>query len=379
MATALKHAFGLAVIERIAEALVAVEPTFPRARFVAEAATGLEDLELLARGRHVADALAHALPAPFARAVEILIASLGPPFDPEVPSGMATFGYLPHAQFVERHGLEDFEAAMRAIHAITQRFTGEWAIRPFLETEPARTLAVLARWARDPSVHVRRLVSEGTRPRLPWGARVRALIRDPSPILPLLETLRDDPSPYVRRSVANNLNDIAKDHPAIVVSTCRRWLEDAPAARRDLVRHALRSLVKSRHAPALALLGVADRPRVELVALRATPRRVAIGDAVTIEATLRSRSTKRQRLRLDLGLELVGTRAPRRRTFSLREIDLDGRDAVTLRKTISFRPMTTRPARPGRHRVELVANGVVLGDVTFTVVQSGRDSSLRTE
>ncbi len=147
------------------------------------------------------------------QAVDVLLASASQPHEHRASGGMAAFLYMPHLFFVARHGLDHFEDSMRAQHALTQLFTAEYSIRAFLEKHPEATLARLREWTADPSHHVRRLVSEGTRPRLPWAPRLRAFQKDPRPVLELLELLKDDPELYVRRSVANNLNDIGKDHP----------------------------------------------------------------------------------------------------------------------------------------------------------------------
>ena len=136
---------------------------------------------------------------------------------------MDVFIYLPHVFFVAKFGVGHFEASMRAQYELTQRFTAEYSIRGFLERYPERTLARLREWAGDANAHVRRLVSEGTRPRLPWAPRLRAFQDDPQPVLELLELLKDDPELYVRRSVANNLNDIGKDNPTALIDTCRHW------------------------------------------------------------------------------------------------------------------------------------------------------------
>ena len=168
---------------------------------------------------------------------------------------MAAFLYMPHLFFVARHGLDHFEDSMRAQHALTQLFTAEYSIRAFLEKHPGATLARLREWTADPSHHVRRLVSEGTRPRLPWAPRLRAFQKDPRPVLELLELLKDDPELYVRRSVANNLNDIGKDHPALLTAVAKRWLRGASPERRWIVSHALRSAVKRADAGALGALG----------------------------------------------------------------------------------------------------------------------------
>src|SRR5688572_30733780 len=216
----------------------AVHPGFPSEAFLRDVLAGYGPLSLTARGQHVAKALRRHLPADYPRALQVLLASASQPHDHRASGGMAAFLYMPHLFFVAQHGLDHFEDSMRAQHALTQRFTAEYSIRAFLEKHPEATLARLREWTRDPSAHVRRLVSEGTRPRLPWAPRLRAFQKDPRPVLELLELLRDDPEPYVRRSVANHLNDIAKDHPALAVEVCRRWSAgDPPESRRWIVGH----------------------------------------------------------------------------------------------------------------------------------------------
>jgi 3-methyladenine DNA glycosylase AlkC len=227
VAEPLKNYYGPEIPVTIGAMIVAVEPNFPGDAFVAEALDGLQELELTPRARHVAHALARHLPDDYERSVDILVRSLGPPIVADELTGIDGFLYLPHVFFVAEHGLGHWEASMRAQYELTRRFTAEYSIRAFIDHEPERTLARLREWATDPSPHVRRLVSEGTRPRLPWAPRLQRFVRDPAPVLELLELLKDDPALYVRRSVANNLNDIGKDHPNLLVDTCRAWASDA--------------------------------------------------------------------------------------------------------------------------------------------------------
>ena len=170
--------------------------------------------------------------------------------------GLAGWIVWPLSEFIARRGLEDPGRALAALHAMTQRFTAEWAIRPFIARHPALTFATLERWTRDPSPQVRRLCSEGTRPRLPWGAVLRNLIDDPSPTLPLLQALHDDPSEDVRRSVANHLNDIGRDHPQLLADWIARHLPGASAERRALLKHASRTCIKRGDSRVLALWGL---------------------------------------------------------------------------------------------------------------------------
>lgn len=369
--TTLKSWLGRDTVERIADAIAAVHPAFPRAAFVADATRGLAARELLARGDHVAGALRVHLPRDTREALRVLVASFGPELgEGDLEGlGMAPFLYLPHVAFIRAWGLEAFDAAIDAQHALTRRFTAEWSIRPFLEREPARTLAVLRTWARDPSPHVRRLVSEGTRPRLPWAPRLRVFQSEPGPVLALLELLKDDPSEYVRRSVANHLNDLGKDHPALLVEIARRWADGATPERARLVRHALRSLVRRGDREALALLGHGARPRIAVRGATVEPSRARVGEAVIFRATLSSRARTPQRLAVDLTVHFVKARGePRAKVFKLRVLTLPPGGEIEVRKRISLAQMSSRRHHLGVHEVELVVNGERFRAARFEVV-----------
>lgn len=360
MAEPLKNRFGRDVPSRIATSLKRAWPRFDSSGFVARALRGYDDLELMPRGRAIAAAMSEFLPEDFRRASEILIASLGPKLDRTSGNGMAPFIYLPHVFFVASDGLDDFDAAMRAHYELTQRFTAEFGIRPFIEKYPERCLALFAAWTRDESVHVRRLVSEGTRPRLPWAARLRCFESDPTPALALLERLKDDPEDYVRRSVANHLNDVGKDHPDLLVAVADRWLRDADANRERLVRHALRGLVKSAHPGALALLGYGAKSKLEITDFAITPRRPRIGESVSIALTLANRGARPARALVDLRVHFVkADGATRPKVFKLTEATLEPAARASYRKTISLAQHTTRTHFPGAHRVEAQVNGAL--------------------
>jgi 3-methyladenine DNA glycosylase AlkC len=240
--TPLKDLVGPRMIALLAESFEVVVPGFDPARFRREAGAGLDPLGILDRGASVARALSAQLPGDPAEAAGLVCASLGPELERTEGNGLAVFFYLPHSCWIHDSGIGDFHAGMRANYELTKRFTAEYSVRPFLEREPERALALLARWASDANPHVRRLVSEGTRPRLPWAERLRSFQEDPRPLLPLLERLKDDPELYVRRSVANHLGDLAKDHPELAFEICGRWLEEAAGreARLWMIRHAVR-------------------------------------------------------------------------------------------------------------------------------------------
>lgn len=358
MAAPLKDSFGPDVPARIAEAIAAVHPTFPASVFLADALDGFDELELTPRAQHIALALHAHLPTDYEEAIQVLLASLGPPSERELLTGMASFRYAPHIFFIADYGADHWEASIRAQYELTQLFTAEYSIRSFLDREPERTLARLREWAEDPSPDVRRLVSEGTRPRLPWAPRLRRFQLDPTPVLGLLELLKDDPSLYVRRSVANNLNDIGKDHPDLLVDTCRRWLEDATEERRWLVRHALRSAIKRGDPAALEVLGFELAAAGAVHEVTIEPKQPRIGANVRITAVVGNAGDQRASFNVDLRIHFVkasGATSPK--VFKLREVELDAGARVTLSKVISLRQQTTRTHHPGDHRVELVVNG----------------------
>lgn len=373
MAASLKSRYGPEIPARIADMIARVHSAFPKRAFLRDALAGYQALELMPRGRHIARALRAHLPQDVPAALDILLASMDPPRTETEGAGLAPFLYLPHTVYVAEYALAHFDAAMRAQHALTQRFTAEFSIRPFIEKYPERTLAQLHAWTRDPSPHVRRLVSEGTRPRLPWAPRLRALQRDPHPALELLELLKDDPALYVRRSVANHLNDIGKDHPELLAATARRWLKGAGPERAWIVRHALRSAVKRGEAGALAVSGYGAKAEVTVRGKTITPQRAPIGSAVTIAFELVNKLPRKQRVLADLRVHYMkanGKTAPK--VFKLKTVELAGKAAQAFTKKLSLAELTTRRHYPGLHGVEVLLNGraVKIGD--FTVSKARR-------
>ena len=358
-------------------------PRFDRTRFEAQASNGLEGLEFKARAMQLADALEATLPADFATACEVIEASLAPPlaFDTqgeplklghaEAERGIAGWALWAVGEFVARRGVVDAASAQRGLaclHAVTQRFTAEFAIRPIIQRHPTLALDTLGTWVNDRSAHVRRLVSEGSRPRLPWGLRLQALVADPTPTLPLLRALQDDPSAYVRRSVANHLNDIAKDHPELVADWVHQHLRAASPARTALLRHASRSLIKQGHAPTLSAWGVGQGLR-GTVSLGLSATRAAVGGEIALAVSLASSSPQPQDLLVDYVIHHVranGSTSPK--VFKGWKLTLGPGEQRTLSKRHSLRPVTTRVLYPGPHRIELQVNGQTLAQADFDLM-----------
>ena len=358
MAEPLKNQYGADVPRAIASMISKVFPVFNSARFVSDALDGYDALELMPRGKKIALALRAHLPEDYAHAVAILLDSLDQPHGRDPSLSLGAFLYMPHTMFVAQYGLEDFAVSMRAQHALTQRFTAEFSIRPFLEHHTQATLRQLHDWATDPSPHVRRLVSEGTRPRLPWAPRLRQFQADPAPVLALLELLKDDNELYVRRSVANNLNDIGKDHPEVLTHTAQAWLEDASAERAWIVGHALRSAVKRGDSGALTVLGFGKAAQVTVGGIQITPATPTMGGAVSIAFELTNIEPQAQDLLVDLAVHYVkaGGQA-NAKVFKLKTLTLCAGQTARFSKKLSLAEMTTRKHYAGRHKIDVILNG----------------------
>ena len=337
---------------------------------------GLDALELKQRVEHIRKALTASLPPTFAEAAAVIEAALAPLSDSCAPwdlrsssSGLSGWAVWPLTDYVAHAGLDHAERALQALYALTQRSTAEFALRPFLQRHPELTLHTLALWVRDESEHVRRLVSEGSRPRLPWGLRLQAFVADPSPCLPLLDQLYQDPSEYVRRSVANHLNDISKDHPALAVSIAERWLAAGSETTRRLVRHALRSLVKQGHAGALALLGFVSNDQVRIIRLALDSNQIAAGGTLRFRAEISNNGPHDTLLCVDYVIhhrKANGTLRPK--VFKLTTARLAPGATLQLDKQHSFRTITTRRYHAGQHGVEILVNGRALAHKTFELL-----------
>jgi 3-methyladenine DNA glycosylase AlkC len=369
LAEPLKNQFGSNIPKVIAGMVRAVDSNFPAAAFIKDALKGYDVLELMPRGRHIAQTLRKHLPADYEQAIALLVASSGQPHAHDAGSGMTSFLYMPHMFFIRDYGLDHFEASMQAQYVLTQRFTAEFSIRPFLQQHPQETLARLKLWTRDPSQHVRRLVSEGTRPRLPWAGRLPQFQKNPQPVLELLELLKDDPELYVRRSVANNLNDIGKDNPAQLYVTAQRWLQDASAERRWLVHHALRSAIKRGEAGALQVMGVGSKARVAITDVNITPARARTGGSVAISFVVKNTARETQRVLVDFQIHYVKANAQSRaKVFKLKTVSLAPGESISLGKKVTLAELTTRKHYPGLHRVEALVNGRVMPLGSFTLL-----------
>lgn len=353
---AFKEWFNTARYHTLADQIHAIEPRFDRAAFLKLTLDGLEERSLMQRTSQAAIAAHAALPGSYREQLAVLRA-----LAPKIDHGFVTI-FLP--DFVARFGLDDFEASLDALKFFTRFGSSEFGIRPFIERDPARALGVMLAWARSGDDHERRLASEGCRPRLPWGRRLPSLIRDPAPLRPILETLRNDPALYVRKSVANNLNDIAKDHPDWMLGLIESWDLDQPDTA-WIAKRAARTLIKRGHPRALKLFGIGAAPKVD-ASLSITPRRIKLGDTITLDVAVTSTHGRAQKLAIDYVVHYVKARGTTSaKVFKWTELTLASRAMAKLTKRQTIRDFTTRRHHAGKHRVELQINGRILADAAF--------------
>ncbi|MBR2690973.1 MAG: DNA alkylation repair protein [Aquamicrobium sp.] len=356
-APALKEIFDRARLAYFARETAAIAPGFDAERFLSLATNDLDALGIMQRLRQTAVSFQATLPASYGEALEILDA-----LAPRINHGFASI-VLP--EFVALFGQEHFDLSMRALHNFTRYGSAEFAIRHFLARDFERTLAVMVGWAEDDNEHVRRLASEGSRPRLPWSFNLKTLIADPAPTAPILEALKSDTSLYVRKSVANHLNDITKDNPDRVIERVRGWdLQDARTA--WIVKHALRTLIKKGDARALHLIGSTGTPEVAVEHFAVKPARIQLGERIALEARMISTADSNQKLVVDYAIHYVkksGTAS--RKVFKLKEIELAPAARTELSISQVVRDFTTRKHHAGHHRVELIVNGEVLSTSGF--------------
>jgi len=268
------------------------------------------------------------------------------------------------SDFVAQYGLNDPEFSLKALRGFTRFGSAEFAVRPFLVQDQEGTLAEMTRWTTDSDEHVRRLASEGSRPRLPWGLRLQSLIRDPSPLGPILDALKGDEALYVRKSVANSLNDITKDHPDWVLARLRSW--DLTSAHTVwIAKRACRTLIKRGDPETLKLFGFGGKAAVE-VTFKVTPSRLMLGGVLNLDARIDSKARKPQRLAIDYVVHYVkanGNSSPK--VFKWAELDLAPGETVTLLKRQPIRDFTTRKHFSGRHVVEIQVNGQRVATAEF--------------
>lgn len=361
-----KNAFSYPNARRIAECLKRAHPAFSIPRFSKGLEEALEHLELKQRMQLIADRIEAGLPEDPRVMFPVLTAALAP--DGSDNTGLRGFLVWPLTEIIARRGLEHFGESMAALCEMTRVFTGEFAIRPFLRAHTERTLKQLHDWCRHPDENVRRLVSEGSRPLLPWGGNLPELLEPPYPTLLLLEKLRLDPSDYVRLSVSNHLNDFSKHHPSLVIGTLARWRKEHPDDPRlnKLARHACRTLLKAGHPAAMELHGYGSAKSLELEVFELTGKSVKLGDSLEYRLVVRNATRRPLKVMFDYAIlhrKANGSLSPKVFKGRIRELAPGERWEITGRHSI--KRVTTRVYHAGLHGFEPHLNGRIFPALEF--------------
>jgi 3-methyladenine DNA glycosylase AlkC len=362
----LKDIYTRELLEGFAQLLSKVWSPFPGKVFVEEVfQPQWEALELKERMRHISDSLQTTLPAEYPMAVQILVNATQALIDHHGEKMVFEYGFLP--DFVERFGLDHPDVSIPTLEKMTRWTSAEFAVRPYLKHYPARMYQQMRDWAEHTSWCVRRLATEGFRPRLPWGMGIPVLKREPQLILPVLEQLKNDPSESVRRSVANNLNDISKDHPELVLEIAGKWLGDNEET--DwIVRHACRGLLKKGHSSALQLFGFNPEPNNITIASLQHDAEVKIGDRFHFQFTIHNEGKADSLVRLEYAIDyqtLSGKIS--HKVFKISEFTLAADEEKHFAKNQRFQNFTTRQHYPGEHLISIIVNGQVMGSGRFAV------------
>lgn len=362
-----KDLFDRALVEDLAARLSRVSRRFS-AKAMLAACADLTPHEMSGRVGLIADAMKSGFgPTPTRELMAALVASLPPPLTSADESTGQGHRLWPYGELIARHGLDDVDASFTAMVELTQRFTSEFAVRPFLAHDPDGLLDRMERLLEHPNVHVRRWLSEGTRTRLPWGRGVPALRTRQERRLRLLSALRHDAERYVQRSVANHLGDIYKDDLPAALSTTRAWLAEGHESLAWICRHAARAPLKAGHPEVLALFGHVPSG-VLARSFTVSPSHVEVGATVTLAATLHHGGQTASTCRVDYALIRPSkTSKPSRKVFRWTDLELAPGASASLETRYAFVPRTIRPVHPGPHSFELILDGELAGTASLVV------------
>ena len=352
----MKNYLSLEVAATLGEMISNEYSSFDQQAFIDEITPDYEELSIKERAFRIAAGFNHCLPKDYPEAIQILINALPPSFADEEDIALNGLRFWPFACFIEAYGLDDLETSFHGMYAVTQRFSAEFAIRPFLLRYPSKVFDRLNVWASDESLHVRRLVSEGTRPRLPWGARLPVYLDGEANIIPLLSKLKNDAELYVRRSVANHFNDLTKDHPEVVLDLFESWSKDDERTN-WVIKHSLRSLIKAGNQRALSLLGF--KPvNVEVQAFSAKPGTLSIGENLELSLSIENRGSETASLAVDFVVHYMKANGKTSaKVFKWATPKLAPGEALSLSKKVLLVQRSTRKLYPGKHKVEVQING----------------------
>lgn len=366
MGSPLKDLYSVSFYNRLSDSLLHSLPQFNKQKFTkAIFDENFERLELKERMRHTAKVLHQFMPEKFAQAVPLLKKMIHQLQQDGFPNGGLEMMFFP--DYIETYGIDDYENSVKAIEFVTQYISCEFAVRPFIIKYGNRMMEQMTIWSLHKSNSVRRLASEGSRPRLPWAMAVPALKKDPTPLLPILEHLKSDPSESVRRSVANNLNDIAKDHPALVIEIASRWRGISKEVD-AIIKHGSRTLLKQGHAEILTHYGLESK-NIELADFKILTPKTKIGTDLEFTFTV----TNQHKLPLTVRLEYAvfyrkQNGLPSKKVFKISERIYQPNEKTVIIRRQKFKLITTRKFYAGAHQLSIIVNGQEKGIAHFELV-----------
>ncbi len=367
MAEPLKNLYNDSFFYILTQACKDVIPSFDTSLFLKRIYDSeWENRELKERLRHITITLKEQMPADYRECISLVTDLIPALKNYGAPSGTFEYTFLP--DFIQLYGTDHYEISVQAMREITQFVTCEFAIRPFLMQYPDLMKKQMLAWSTHKHPAVRRLSSEGYRPRLPWALGVPSLKKDPSPVLPVLENLKSDPSETVRRSVANNLNDMSKDHPELVIKIAKRWKGTSEDTDR-LVKHACRTLLKQGNQEIMSLFGYGSTNDISVSGFEILTPKVDIGSNLEFSFKLENLSSSTQKVRVEYGIYYLRANGSHsKKVFKISEKEYSTESTSHISRSQSFRPITTKVFYPGKHKISIIINGIEIDKKEFKLL-----------
>lgn len=356
----LKNLYNKVFIQKLSLEITKIYKEFDQQAFSrAIFDTNWKSKELKQRMRHITKCLHQYLPQDYQSALEIL---------KPVATKFSGFEYMLFPNFVELYGQDDWQNSLPALAHFTKYSSSEFAVRPFIVQDEKRMMQQMLKWAQDKNHHIRRLATEGCRPRLPWAMALPNFKKDPSPIIPILEQLKQDSSEYVRRSVANNLNDISKDHPDLILQLSKKWIGNNKQT--DwIIKHACRTLLKSGNTAALSLFGFQKPSTLQVNQFSLSADQIRIGEDLNFSFELETKSSKLGKLRIEYAIDYVKAKGQlSKKVFKISEADYQSQSKQITRKH-SFKDLSTRKHYPGKHKISIIINGCEMAELVVEIIK----------
>jgi 3-methyladenine DNA glycosylase AlkC len=365
--------FSPAIVKKIATDISRENTSFDEEGFLNAILSQLRNQSYSERKDNITQNLIYYLPEDYETSVKLLLKVTPPPYTGEMETdGIDRFYVSTFTSFISKQGLDHYDISMNALYEMTKCFTSEWDIRPFILAYPEKTLSLLKIWAKDKNLHVRRLVSEGSRPNLPWGKKLKFIDENAeTTTLPLLSILQNDHSEYVRRSVANHLNDLSKNNADLVVKHLEKWSTNKPSKNKTrLIHHALRTLIKQGHIDALKLIGYEDDFNVD-VKISSGNSDIKWGGKFEFSFIVKSNESNNRKLLIDyiIGFQKKDGKISNK-VFKLKKVELTSKEEIVVSKSQSFKAITTRVYYPGKHILYIQINGKIVAQKTFQLLKS---------